>query len=814
MHNVADFIKETSATVGTGAITLSGAVDASVGRFRDAWQVQTTVYYAILDGLNRESGQGTFDGSTTLIRNTIYSKIENGIYDDTNPTPIDLHGQAIVACTLNADTMQTLLDESGTLADQVNTNTLNIETNRVDILANENNISTNANNISTNANNIATNTTNITANTGFISTNQTNIATNTADIATNTGDISSNTGQISLNTADIAINAGQIAANTGQIDNNINNIAANNVLIQTNITDITAVDRNVSYRESAVTAMENIDGPVVSNGPTSVLVPAGLGEIVDSYTDPEDMDTKEVSWIEQTFELVSNGGMPALDGLGITDIGISRVTSGDGPGTVTAYPNGMSPGQRKTSILLATVEYSDRVITGVGFRPIVSNQVGNIMFDYIDFGDGVGRINGLVLRPTNLGGLSTWRDVGEVFIPGANYEVAKNDQNVLQILADGAVDVGIQFTPFLFNSGDTIAGIITDQVTSTEFEPDGAGTLDTVANGATTIHYMLMSLTSKKLYFSYGQQEYSDYNTAKSNLFTDKSTHKFASETSGFVLLAQIVIEKNASTWGLTAEIFPIGSAVSSGSEGGSSTSALNVSYTDVYNLGNNVQSALDSLAQIKLSPDQYAAINAATAPSVSNPYATESVIGDKADKVIPAVTNNIAVLDATGNPADGGKLLSDLVDSVVAGTNISVDNSDPANPVISAADSINEVVEDLTPQLGGALDSNGKTFNQSSYRQAADVTTGVIDYSLGDMVKLTATADKLLNYAGFVSGLVSAMIFDAVNFGDYTISYPGGTLFAGGTSPAYTSGGTDRLLLTKDAADVYTLSVIALDIK
>jgi hypothetical protein len=52
--------------------------------------------------------------------------------------------------------------------------------------------------------------------------------------------------------------------------------------------------------------------------------------------------------------------------------------------------------------------------------------------------------------------------------------------------------------------------------------------------------------------------------------------------------------------------------------------------------------------------------------------------------KVSPAVAGNVPVLTADGSLVDGG-IVPGQVNSVVAGTNISVDDTDPVNPVVSA---------------------------------------------------------------------------------------------------------------------------------
>lgn len=133
----------------------------------------------------------------------------------------------------------------------------------------------------------------------------------------------------------------------------------------------------------------------------------------------------------------------------------------------------------------------------------------------------------------------------------------------------------------------------------------------------------------------------------------------------------------------------------------------------------------------------------------------------------------------------------------------------------------IASLVEDTTPQLGGDLDNNGKTSNGSSYRQIADAspvtaTTHTLDYSAGDMQQVTCPAGGTLtiSYSGFVSGKVCTFILDLVNGGNCTITYPLGTLFAGGAAPTLTVAGIDRLVVTKDKDNVYSIVVAGADIK
>ncbi|RLD56872.1 MAG: hypothetical protein DRI97_06540, partial [Bacteroidetes bacterium] len=94
---VGNWVGENTFTVGDGAVTLGGPLPgytsfSSIGI--------TEFWYAIVDGDNRESGICTISGQF-LIRGDISATIENGVYNDVNPLPIQLSGEALVFSTFN-----------------------------------------------------------------------------------------------------------------------------------------------------------------------------------------------------------------------------------------------------------------------------------------------------------------------------------------------------------------------------------------------------------------------------------------------------------------------------------------------------------------------------------------------------------------------------------------------------------------------------------------------------------------------------------------------------------------------------------------
>ena len=76
-YNLADRVAETTATTGTGTITLGGAISDAFLTFLEAGIANMGVPYLITDGDDFEIGVGVVNaGSTTLTRDTVHvSKI-------------------------------------------------------------------------------------------------------------------------------------------------------------------------------------------------------------------------------------------------------------------------------------------------------------------------------------------------------------------------------------------------------------------------------------------------------------------------------------------------------------------------------------------------------------------------------------------------------------------------------------------------------------------------------------------------------------------------------------------------------------------
>ena len=92
---IADRVKETTVTQGTGTISLSGATFGGFQSFSDAIGEGNTTYYCIQNESNFEIGIGTY-GSNNLERTTVLSSSNSG-------DKISLGGSGVVFITYPAD---------------------------------------------------------------------------------------------------------------------------------------------------------------------------------------------------------------------------------------------------------------------------------------------------------------------------------------------------------------------------------------------------------------------------------------------------------------------------------------------------------------------------------------------------------------------------------------------------------------------------------------------------------------------------------------------------------------------------------------
>lgn len=91
-------IKETTATTGTGTLTLSAV--SGFPRFANEFANGVSVYYSLLtsSGQPLECGIGTVGAGNTLSRDRILATFSGGTYNDLTPSAVSLTGTTTVIC--------------------------------------------------------------------------------------------------------------------------------------------------------------------------------------------------------------------------------------------------------------------------------------------------------------------------------------------------------------------------------------------------------------------------------------------------------------------------------------------------------------------------------------------------------------------------------------------------------------------------------------------------------------------------------------------------------------------------------------------
>jgi hypothetical protein len=95
MPVLADRVKETSSTTGTGSLTLAGAV-TGFQSFNTAFGLDETFPYAIENGTDWEIGNGYLSGSTTLVRDQVFASSNSNAL-------VSFTGSLSVFCTAHAN---------------------------------------------------------------------------------------------------------------------------------------------------------------------------------------------------------------------------------------------------------------------------------------------------------------------------------------------------------------------------------------------------------------------------------------------------------------------------------------------------------------------------------------------------------------------------------------------------------------------------------------------------------------------------------------------------------------------------------------
>lgn len=141
---------------------------------------------------------------------------------------------------------------------------------------------------------------------------------------------------------------------------------------------------------------------------------------------------------------------------------------------------------------------------------------------------------------------------------------------------------------------------------------------------------------------------------------------------------------------------------------------------------------------------------------------------------------------------------------------------SNATGPVWAKKSLLAEYAKLASPAFTGNTTLETTLISNDTYPQTADSSIGsgthTFDATIASEQQLTITGNITLAFT-FTTNVVSAFIIDAVNWGDYVVTFPVGMLFSNATAPTFTAGGRDKILVTHDKDNVLELFVIGQNI-
>ena len=289
-----------------------------------------------------------------------------------------------------------------------------------------------------------------------------------------------------------------------------------------------AFDEQIGLRETAATGV--IEGGLMTEATISTIdITAGSGEIIDGYTDRRNPTRVNVTWTEKLGVVIN---MPDFYGTVLILI--------DNTGAVVQQATVATATQRRNLIQLGFVSYSNGTILEVTQTGMYSNEVGNVLYDWLYYTDRDNRVKGLGLKPVD-NVLSVWGDSGELFSPGINVSGDLTNANIKLFAA-----IGNSVTPepfnIVFSDGSSYLTNQTVMPTVVETSP---GITDNLNGDNCAIHYMYRTL-GNKLILQLGTYEYPNANSARDNLQVDASSYAYFDGSGAALLVAQVYVEGNA----------------------------------------------------------------------------------------------------------------------------------------------------------------------------------------------------------------------------------------------------------------------------
>lgn len=291
------------------------------------------------------------------------------------------------------------------------------------------------------------------------------------------------------------------------------------------------MDDQIGLRETAATGTI-IGGNLAQASDTTIDILFGKGEIVDGYTDrtrPTRVNTTWATTLGFTVDTPSAVGM--------------QVIYVDSNGIIKQQPAPLSNAQRRTNIQIGFVTYSENIIRSVEDGDILSNEVGNTLYDWLAFSSPSDKVKGLGVSPVD-GALSIWGENGSLLSPGINVLNDIQNPNIKDMKAIGDVNTPAPFT-VAYSDGTTYASNVT--VMPNVYEVSPGNTSNLVGNQA-VIHYIYRT-RGNTLILQLGQTLYNDAKLARDSLEIDRSKYKAFLGSEATIAVAQSYHAGNASNY-------------------------------------------------------------------------------------------------------------------------------------------------------------------------------------------------------------------------------------------------------------------------
>jgi len=289
---------------------------------------------------------------------------------------------------------------------------------------------------------------------------------------------------------------------------------------------------NDNYREPMGSGLYNGGQISKGTGNLDVDVISGTGIIINSITDPFNIQRTDVSWNNQTIVI-------SPEHIDTQELHMIFV---DSNGVVLSEP--VQNIQYKLIydyIRLGWAEISLNSIVSVIMAPHIIGQSSSDLGDLFYAINDSSKTEGMRLQSCS-SGLRLYCEKGKIFIPGINWYNDPKNQNILNIPQSGGSSNPITFQIFNMNAKP----VMSPQINIPKYY-DNAGSHTPLTGGEAVIHYVFYSASGYSIQM--GQTAYIDFANAFRNLDKDKDNFSFApgSNVAGrSILLGQVIISKLA----------------------------------------------------------------------------------------------------------------------------------------------------------------------------------------------------------------------------------------------------------------------------